>query len=218
MTPESVREILGSADLGDRLRGVNQLRELEPAIAFELVQIAVRDNNARVRYAAVSQIATLGQVDRAKALGILRTCLNTDPETDVQAAAADSLGALQLTEAFPDLERIYHRTSEWLLQFSIIAALGALGDPRGLELLQTALSSDHEVIQLAAIGSLGELGDVRAVPLLATYIAHPDWQIRYRLAQALTHLPGAEAESLLQQLAQDSVSQVALAARGEQPS
>jgi len=38
VTPESVKQMLSSEDLGDRLRAVNQIRELEPAIAFELVQ------------------------------------------------------------------------------------------------------------------------------------------------------------------------------------
>jgi len=38
VTPESVKQMLSSENLGDRLRAVNQIRELEPAIAFELVQ------------------------------------------------------------------------------------------------------------------------------------------------------------------------------------
>jgi len=48
VTPESVKQMLSSENLGDRLRAVNQIRELEPAIAFELVQ--THDRNARVRY------------------------------------------------------------------------------------------------------------------------------------------------------------------------
>jgi len=50
VTPESVKQMLSSENLGDRLRAVNQIRELEPAIAFELVQTAINDRNARVRY------------------------------------------------------------------------------------------------------------------------------------------------------------------------
>jgi HEAT repeat protein len=212
VTPESIKQALGSDDLGDRLRAVNQLRQLNTAIAFELVQTAIADANARVRYAAVSQMSTLGNQDLSVSLTTLRDRLLNDPEPDVQAAAADSLGALKLTAAFEDLQHLYAKTSEWLVQFSIIAALGELGDPRSFDLLQTALNSDQDLIQTAAIGSLGELGDPRAVPLLVPYATNPDWQIRHRLVQALDRLGGHEAKILLQQLAKDSMPQVAEAA------
>ena len=212
VTPESIKQALGSDDLGDRLRAVNQLRQLNAAIAFELVQTAIADANARVRYAAVSQMSTLGNQDLSVSLTTLRDRLLNDPEPDVQAAAADSLGALKLTAAFEDLQHLYAETSEWLVQFSIIAALGELGDPRSFDLLQTALNSDQDLIQTAAIGSLGELGDPRAVPLLVPYATNPDWQIRHRLVQALDRLGGHEAKILLQQLAKDSMPQVAEAA------
>ena len=40
VTPEAIKQKLSSEDLGDRLRAVNQIRELsDQAIAFELVQI-----------------------------------------------------------------------------------------------------------------------------------------------------------------------------------
>ncbi|AFZ11792.1 PBS lyase HEAT domain protein repeat-containing protein [Crinalium epipsammum PCC 9333] len=212
-TPESVKELLSSGDLGDRLRGVNQLLEIEPAAAFELVQVAINDSNARVRYTAVSKLDTLGDQDLQAALTMLRDRLLNDSEPDVQAAAADSLGALKLTEAFEDLQNLYHSTSEWLIQFSIIAALGELGDPRAFDLLTEALNSDIELVKTAAIGSFGELGDARAVPLLVPYATNPDWQIRYRVVQALGRLGGTDARLTLETLANDSVEQVAQEAK-----
>jgi HEAT repeat protein len=91
ITPESVQQLLSSEDLGDRLRGVNQLRQLEPETAFALIQSAVADRDTRVRYAAVSQLSTLGEQDRTRALQLLRECLLQDPEADVKAAAADAI-------------------------------------------------------------------------------------------------------------------------------
>jgi HEAT repeat protein len=120
---------------------------------------------------------------------------------------------LKLHTAFEDLQQLYHTTSEWLVQFSIIATLGELGDPRGLELLQEALSSDVELVKTAAISSLGELGDVQAVPLLASYATDHDWQIRYRVVQALTRLGGAEAQSILANMANDEVEAIATEAQ-----
>jgi HEAT repeat protein len=213
VTPESVNELLCSEKFADRLRGVNQLRELEPAVAFELVQPLVTDSNTRVRYAAVSQMDTLGSQDLQAAKEILRDRLFNDKEPDVQAAAADAIGALKITEAFEDLQQLYSSSGEWLVKFSIIAALGELGDSRAFELLESALGSDNELEQTAAIGSLGELGDARAVPLLVPYATNPEWQVRYRVAQALQRLGGAEARSTLETLANDTVEQVAVQAK-----
>ncbi|HEY9668302.1 MAG TPA: HEAT repeat domain-containing protein, partial [Coleofasciculaceae cyanobacterium] len=124
VTRESVQELLSSEDFGQRISGVNQLRQLEPAIAFELIQPVVTDTNTRVRYAAVSQLDTLGTQDLQASLTMLRDRLLNDEEPDVQAAAADALGALKLTEAYEDMEQLYRRTPEWLVQFSIVATLG----------------------------------------------------------------------------------------------
>ena len=214
VTPESIQQMLTSEDLGDRLRSVNYIRDLEDrAIAFELTQTAIKDRNARVRYSAVSLMDTLGEQDLTTTLNVLRDRLINDPEPDVQAAAADCIGALKLTEAFTDLQQLYHNTSEWLVRFSIIATLGELGDPRSFELLQEALTSDNDLEQTAAISSLGDLGNTQAVPLLIPYATNPDWQIRYRVAQALAKLGGAEAQTALQSLTNDEVEAVAQEAK-----
>ncbi|MEM8830744.1 MAG: HEAT repeat domain-containing protein [Cyanobacteria bacterium P01_G01_bin.19] len=213
ITPESVKELLDSEDFGMRIRGLNQLREIETETAFAMVQPLIADENTRVRYAAVSQLDTLGSNHKEQALEILRDRLFNDPEPDVQAAAADAIGGLKLVEAFDDLANVFHDSSEWLVQFSIIAALGELGDARGFDLLKEALNSDNNLLQTAAIGSMGELGDNRAVPLLATFADNEDWQIRYRLAQALGRLGGEEAQAVIAKLAQDESEQVAQEAK-----
>ena len=213
ITPESVKDLLNSEDFGMRIRGLNQLRQIEPETAFAMVQPMVTDDNTRVRYAAVSQLDTLGQTDTKTSLALLRDRLFNDPEPDVQAAAADAIGGLQLVEAFEDLAKAYHETSEWLVQFSIIAALGELGEPRGFELLEAALNSDNNLLQTAAIGSMGELGDSRAVPLLADFADNEDWQIRYRLVQALGRLGGEQAQAIIAKLVDDEFEQVAQEAK-----
>jgi len=93
----------------------------------------------------------------------------------------------------------------WLKSFSIIATLGELGDPRSFELLK-ALTSENDLVQTAAISSLGDLGDMQAIPLLVPYATHPDWQIRYRVVQALNRL-GGQKHSTLETLANDQVEQ-----------
>ena len=212
ITPDSVRALLHSEDYGDRIKAVNQLRQLDPAAAFDLVQLAAHDSNARVRYAAISQLATLGKQDLATVEPLLRRALTNDPEADVQAAAADAIAGLGLRQAYDDLAAVYHNSTEWLVQFSIVAALGELGAPEAFPLLEGALQSDNELLVTAAIGALGELGDDRAVPLLVTYTSHPDWQLRHRLVQALAAFNQPEARVALEALSQDASAIVATAA------
>ncbi len=213
VTPDSVRALLNSEDYGDRLSGVNQLRQLELSLAFELIQPLIVDEQARVRYAAVSQLDTLGPVNPAVAQALLRERLLTDSEIDVRAAAADAIAALRLTDLFPDLLAAYEQSQDWLLQLSILASLGEMGDPRGYDLLIQALATDSDLLQTAAIGSLGELGDRRAISHLAPFVDSDDWQLRHRTAQALGRLGGEEAQALLQRLCQDSIDTVATAAQ-----
>jgi HEAT repeat protein len=211
-TPESVKAMLESANLGDRLKALNQMREIDPAAAFALLPQAVVDGNPRVRYAAVSQLASLGGHDRELSLGLLRDRLH-DSEPDVQAAAADSVGALQLTEAFDELQALYDTTPEWLVKFSIVAALGEMGDRRAFTMLEDALQSDNELMQMAAIGSLGELGGDRAAQLLLPQAGNPDAQLRHRVAQALVRIGTPAVRPTLETLAQDEVEQVAQEAK-----
>jgi HEAT repeat protein len=212
---EAITKLVNSPDKSDRIKVLNLIRELDPAIGFDFIKQLSADPNARVRYGAVSQMATLGKQDLDTSLTILRDRLINDPEPDVQAAAADTIGALKLTAAFEDLEDLYHTTPEWLVQFSIVAALGELGEPRGLGLLQTALTSDTTLVQTAAIGAIGELGNQAGVESLIPFITHDDWQVRYQTARALRTLGGDSAQAYLAILIQDDIPQVAQEARGD---
>ena len=217
-TPDSVKQLLISEELGDRLSGVNQLRQIEPSIAFELVQTPIKDKDTRVRYAAVSQMSSLGEQNLTISQEILCECLLKDPEPDVQAAAADAMGALKMTQAFDDLLQVYQNTPEWLVKLSIVAAVGEIGEPKAFYLLEDALKSDNELIQTIAISALGELGNLEAIPLLKPFAIHSDWQIRYRVVQALHRLGSSEAKQIIARLTKDEVEQVAQEAKLSQSS
>lgn len=212
---ESISTLVNSEHKGDRIKALNLIREIEPSVALDYIKQLVADKDTRVRYAAVSQLASVGTADLETSSKILRDRLVNDPEPDVQAAAADAIGALKLTAAFDELLHLYEHTPEWLVQFSIVAALGELGEPRGLDLLKTALNSETALVQTAAIGAIGELGDANAVADIVPFVTSPDWQIRYQLARSLRALGGDLAHQSLAILATDSVAQVAQEARGE---
>ena len=213
MTPEDIKNLIQSDDFGDRIKGINALREIPASQAFIMIQPLIKDKNTRIRYAAVSQLSVLGKENLDQALELLKDRLFNDSEIDVKAAAADAIGGLKLTVAFEDLQRAYNDTNEWLLQFSIVATLGELGDTRAFDLLAEVLQSDNSLLQTTAIASLGELGDTRAIPLLIPFVDNEDWQIRHRLAQALKRFDTPEAKDTLQKLAEDEVEQVAYEAQ-----
>lgn len=213
-TPDQIRELLHSENLSDRLRAVNDIRALPPDQGFALIQLAIGDANTRVRYAAVSQFDSLGGQDPDRSLELLRGLLS-DPEPDVQAAAADCLGGLKLTAAYEDLVALYQSSGEWLVRFSILSALGELGDLRAVDVLLSALASDNELERLGAIGALGELADDRALPHLLPFMDSSDWQVRHRLALTLGQFNTPEARAALEILSQDSIAQVSEAAAAQ---
>ncbi|MFG3817458.1 HEAT repeat domain-containing protein [Limnothrix redekei] len=213
-TPDQIRELLHSENLSDRLRAVNDIRALPPDQGFALIQLAIGDANTRVRYAAVSQFDSLGGQDPDRSLELLRGLLS-DPEPDVQAAAADCLGGLKLTAAYEDLVALYQSSGEWLVRFSILSALGELGDLRAVDVLLSALASDNELERLGAIGALGELADDRALPHLLPFMDSSDWQVRHRLALTLGQFDAPEARAALETLSQDAIAQVSEAAAAQ---
>jgi HEAT repeat protein len=206
---DGFKERLTSDDLGVRMKALGDSRNLDISERFVLAALAASDKNARIRYDAVSQMSTIGTQDLEKSLSILSDRLLNDPENDVRAAAADSIGALKLTDAFDSLKQAYLTTNDWVMQFSVIAALGELGEPRGLELLASALTNSNDLVKIAAIGALGDLGNLAAIDLLLPFVESTDWQIRHRVAQSLGQLGGDLAKAALKQLAQDQVDQVA---------
>lgn len=207
---ELLRSQLKSEDYGERMKALTQSRHLSESQRFEFVSIAAGDRNTRIRYDAVSQLATVGNHNLDQALEVLRDRLLNDPEIDVKSAAADAIGALKLTSAFPDLANVYKSANDWLMQFSIIAALGELGDIRGFDLLANALTHNpNDLVKIAAIGALGELKDPRSLELLIPLADNSDWQIRHRLAQALANIGTDQAIVTLKKLADDPTPQVA---------
>jgi HEAT repeat protein len=213
ITPEAVKAMLDSDDYGDRLSGVNKLDYIDPTIAFEYVLPLLNDVNPRVRYTATCKMSSLGTQDRQQSLALLRTRLYDDPELDVKAAAADALGALQLTEAYDDVAQLYESNDDWIVRLSIVAALAEMGAPQAIDLLEHAIQSDNELIQSTAISALGELGNLRAVPWIEKFINHPEPQMRQRTAQALGQLGGDSVRPSLETLSRDPNQQVAESAK-----
>ncbi len=212
-TFEELKAQMQDADGGVRVRAAVASRTLSPAEQFAIACMGVHDSNARVRYDAASRLGSVGHCDLAQTEALLRQLLREDPETDVRAAAADAIAALKLTAAYDDLMAAYAAATApdgWLLRFSIVAALGELGDRRARDFLLQTLAGDNSLLALAALGALGDLGDREVLPQLLALVHHEDWQMRHRLVQVVVALGGDRPT--LERLASDPVPEVAAAA------
>jgi hypothetical protein len=191
-----VREHLRSNSPAERALGINYARYLDESTRYDILLEMMEDTDPQVRYAAVTQLATVGSHDRQRTLKAVRKILwNTEEDASVRAGAADVLGGLRFHEAFPDLEKLFHESKDWVVRFSIIAALGEMGVREAFPILVEALHANKEpLVQLAAIGALGELGDERARVYLEPLVNSSDASIVERARFALDALDARGSE------------------------
>lgn len=158
---EGVSPLLGAADPRERLRGVRELARLS------------RDLSAEERERAAKLLAPLA----------------SDPEPFVRwnsALVAGLLGsgaALDFLEAASGDEHANTR-------LRVALALGVLGDPRGLPILDRYVEDpykigEHSAVRAFAALALGIMGDPAAIPALARLAQDPDPVVRWHAAVAL---------------------------------
>ncbi len=147
------------------------------------------DASPKVRIDALNKLRF---VQGDKAIDLLLRGLS-DPDVRVKVKAIDILGARQITDAVPSMcQFLYLRSTEPVVKLHIAAALGRIGDARGvLPVTQYLGESSEERARGTAVFALGELGDSRANDAL-TKTATDDSSPRVRqLAQeALEKIQG----------------------------
>jgi HEAT repeat protein len=202
---ETIATQLEDSDFGQRIQALIQLRSVVAADAVPLLAKALKDPNTRVRYSAVS---LLGQKHTPETLALLQEVLATDPELDVRAAAAAALGDLGDPSALDNLVEAYRVDQDEMVRFSAVAALGELGDERAMDLLADAIHQGG-LIETAAVMALGQIPSTRTYDLLAPFATSEDWEMRFRVAQALKISSDERTVALLEQLKADPHPQVA---------
>ena len=116
-----------------------------------------------------------------------------DPDVRVKVKAVDILGARQVTEAVPGMAQyLFLRSTEPVVKLHIAAALGRIGDERGvLPVMQYMQESGEERGRGTAVYALGELGDARANDLLTkTATDDPSPMVRRLAQEALEKIQG----------------------------
>jgi HEAT repeat protein len=148
----------------------------------------LKDPNEEVRNFAC---VMLGDIGNREAVYPLIKTLN-DEDANVGHSAAEALGKIGDRAAlFPLIELL---KGEFWVQFSAIAAIGAMRDYRAVPHLLDLL--DNELLAGAAADALGKIGDPRALPPLGTLLPRMDDDVAGQAAQAIMEIYRTANEQL----------------------
>ncbi len=111
-----------------------------------------------------------------------------DPNANVRAAAAKTLGALQFTDAVPELAAALGSDEEWVI-FSILETLGMLRAEESVPAIAKLLKSESVATRYAAIETLGVIGSDAAIePLMEGVHRAQDGDERGALVRSLVQI------------------------------
>ena len=159
----------------------------------ELLNIALRDTSAWVRYYAVRSLA---RQQYMPALNDLLQLAQFDPAMQVRVAAVEALGTFGTQAAGPILTE-FAKSSDTNLACAALMALGIGGFDIAFPILADVILADDAARRLAAIRSLGEFRRAESVPALAKLAASPETEIGLAAIHALQRLAMPEAVNAL---------------------
>ena len=111
----------------------------------------------------------------------------------VKIKAVDILGAREANDAVPPISSmLFLRSTEPIVKLHLVAALGRIGDAKGVTPVMQYLGEDEdERGRGTAVFALGEIGSDQAVPLLNEVVAQDQSPMVRRLAkEALAKVSG----------------------------
>jgi HEAT repeat protein len=183
-TRTSVRPLLEALQDPSRwssLRVAEILAGMGPEAADELVDI-FHVLPVKARVAAVD---CLGRAKGVRAPGLLLRLLS-DPDRDIRARAAHSLGLIGDPNFTPDVLKTLS-DPEWPVRAMAAKALGKLGRPEAVEALGSALKDKEWWVRINAAEALRSMGDKG----LAALTDALSWDDRFARHAAVATLEGA---------------------------
>jgi len=208
-----IKDLLKSEDPQLRLRGLVALKEYDAEAAVPLLIDQRQDEAFLVRsFVAMG----LGRKRNESAYAALLEMLPTEPDQNVKAEIANSLG-LYGNRSVDCLVQLFHENENWLVRRSILAIMPEMSCPQQLlEIALVALKDSDETIAQAGISTLGMLADTSqadaALAALLPAARWDNWRSRMYLAYALKPFDRPAAKDALIQLRQDKHHKVVAAA------
>jgi HEAT repeat protein len=180
------REAAIAGHTGDEATARALLDDLDPAVratalgalaragALRAVDVerALADADSSVRRRACEEALAVAEVDLVAVLA------DTDPS--VVEAAAWALGerGAGATHAVDALVQVAGGHADALCRETAVAALGAIGDRRGLDTVLTAAAGDRPAVRRRAVVALAAFDGPEVEAALRAALDDRDWQVR----------------------------------------
>ena len=178
-------DFLESQNFELRRQGIFSLERIAPfdPQAKEAIRQMLRDQDPRVRLAALDTLADINDKESAS----LVSSLLADANVEVRRETINTLARLGATDAGAEIASLLKDTDARIRE-QAADVLGRLRSQDGTELLIQALYDSSEQVKGEAIASLGEVGAKKAIPLLRELYEKSPGPHRNRLIWALKSL------------------------------
>jgi HEAT repeat protein len=182
---ELIEATLNTTDAGRRSAALAALEQIgRPALPFLASALETAPASGRIALAGV-----IGSAGGAEAVCLLKNLSANRAEVNVAAAAINALGRTNHPSAFEAITSYSETSDDWLI-FSIIGALGELGDERGVRLIEQRLM--QPATQEAAATALVEIGNSKAVRALIRHVFSASGEVQPNLLCAISTLYAGE--------------------------
>lgn len=205
MELHQIKTYLDSPNPQNRIKAITELRKYEPNLVVPLLKRRMCDQEFVIRsFVAIG----LGNKRTEEGFELLLDLIEHDRDYNVRAEAANSL-AKYGEKAIPYLVKLFRQDSNWLIRYSILAAIDFIQYPEIiLELSDLGLRGEDFVIKQTAIASLGQLAQTsqesQALELLLSAAKSEQAAIRAQVAKVLIYFEDSQAKTALANLRQDS--------------
>lgn len=185
---QAAREALGQADPVARQLALGALARMDALTDHDL-RAAFDDPATTVRHRAVTLAATRP--------GVSVCALLSDEETTVVEAAAWAAGEQEVVddEVLILLCELGASAPDPLVREAAVAALGAIGDERGLPAILNACT-DKPNIRRRAVLALAPFSGAEVDAALAAALVDRDWQVRQAAEDLAPHMDAGVANDL----------------------
>jgi len=133
------------------------------------------------------RIAAIDSLMRIQAPISLIGRMTKDPDKNVRAAAAETLGEMRDTEAVPIVSECL-KDEHWSVRCAAASALGLIGERTSVPLLVNCLKDQDIDMRVASAEALGLIGDVEAVEPLILAQLDPETRVRQAAVSAVVRV------------------------------